>query len=304
MTENMNLPIGITDQAIDTAFASIKIGSRKGKPTLYKPLLLLYMLGQYWHNSPRQLLFRDIAEPFKRLLESYCGSGLHHEDSMYPFWYLRKTSQAIWEVEGEDTITKWYGIPKRPAISDAKSRTSELRGGFTVEVYRRIINDKVRMLEIAFILLRKYFPASLHSPLLESINIPSTPSGLITFGNSVLANYNYSCSVCGFPSTPQDFSMNLQVAYLKAPSIGGPESNVNCIAMCSKHKVLLEIGAFTLFEGGNIAVADLFLGRERPPYLHTYHGKQISLPSKFADRPGPDFLKWHNKHVFIASYGN
>ncbi len=299
----MHLIKGVTDQTIDDAFAGIKIGSRKGKPTLYKPLLLLFMIGQYWHNSPRLLMFRDIAEPFNRLLNTYCGSDLHREDTMYPFWYLSRTSQLIWEVEGEETITKWYGTPKRPAISDAKNATSELRGGFTLEVYRRIIHDKVRLLEIAFLLLRKFFPASIHSPLLEAVNIPSNSSSRTTFCNSVMAKYNYSCSVCDFPAAPLDTNMNLQVAYLKALSLGGPKANVNCIAMCSKHKALLEIGAFTLVEGGNIEVADIFMNGDGPSYLLSYHGKKASLPNRKTDRPGSEFISWHNQHVFMAGIG-
>ncbi len=292
---------GITDQAIDEALASLKLGISKGKPALFKPLLLLYMLGRYWHNATRLLHFRDICEPFKMLLQAFCGPHLHSEDTMYPFWHMRKTSQLIWTVQGEETVTKWYGSPPRPAIQDARRQTSALRGGLTEEVYRRIINDKVRMLEIVFIILKKYFPVALHTPLLEAIEIPSSPGGQQSYSNIVLANYHYSCSICSFPNSLPGAQMHLHVAYLQDPALGGPEASENSLAMCSQHKALLDIGAFTLSGGGEILVADYFKERGSPSFLLSYDGKDAVLPKNRSDRPSPRYCSWHKEHVFMSS---
>ncbi len=288
------------DQAIDDALAGIKLGRSRGKPALFKPLLLLLVLGRYWRNSPRHLLFREIHDPFKRLLLAYCGPDLHSEDTMYPFWHLQ-SSKLIWSVEGKETITQWLGSgsTRRPSISEARKKSSLLSGGFTEELYRRIIHDKVRMLEIVFIVLRKYFPSALHAPLLEAIEIPSGPESQERFSEAVLANYHYSCSICDFPGAALDNNLSLQVAFLKEPAMGGPESNVNSLAMCSQHKALLDIGAFTLRDSGKIEVAKYFISRGGPAYLLPYDRKNASLPKDETVRPSPAFLSWHNKHVFL-----
>ncbi len=300
----IHYPRGVTDQAIDDAFSSLLLGHSNGKPALLKPLLLLFMLGQYWHNAPRQILFRDLYDPFKALIVEFRGPKPHHEATMYPFWYLSKTSQLIWELDGVETVSKWYGAPheKRPAVPDARSHSCELRGGVTEEVYRRIINDKVRLLEIVFVLLNNYFPiAAIHVPLLDAIGIPATREKRNLMNNSVLSNYNFSCSVCKFPSSGIDSNMNLLVAYLRAPSQGGALTSANCLAMCSQHKVLLDIGAFTLNQSGKIKVAEYFLSRGSPAYLLSYEKKLAKLPIRTANRPSPANIAWHNKNVFMAA---
>ncbi|ORU95089.1 MAG: hypothetical protein A6F71_10505 [Cycloclasticus sp. symbiont of Poecilosclerida sp. M] len=289
-----------TDLDILEAFVSIKRGQSKHKEsTLHKPLLLLFMLGKYWNNSARLLLFQDMRFPFEQLLKDFCGPKIHDEAVMYPFWYLQSSHQ-IWTVVGEKTINKWFGAKnrsdKRPSIADAMN--CALFGGFTPHVYRRIINDKVMLLEIVFTVLREFFPIAKHIPLLQSIGIPSKSKPSV-FQQQIFANYHYSCSICEFPGIRNDASMDLQVAYIRPPVAGGPKTNQrNCITMCDKHKNLFDFGAFTISKESEILISEPFRTRGGSQNLLSYDNKRAIFPDDPNTRPDERYLAWHRTKAF------
>ncbi len=161
----------MTDDQIKFEFENLKVQIIKNEAysATYKPLLVLYMLGQYWHCNKRLMLFREVADPVRRLLDKFVKKSKYKDSPWYPFWHLR-TEKAIWELHGIDDLHKQIGSKRRPYYTEAIN--SDLRGGFTVVLYRRILHDKVFMLEIIFVVLKKYFPKNLHIDLLESVGIP------------------------------------------------------------------------------------------------------------------------------------
>ena len=301
------MEIQLTDRQIFSAFTNLKRGSgKKGQGQVnLKPLLLLFILGRYWNNSNRMLLFRDMRYPFEDLLSEFANSDLHHEASMYPVWYMQ-SSKEIWALAGTETIEKWItsrnrGLAsRRPSPTDAMYRPFFC--GLTSYVFNRIINDKVMLLKLVFELLNKYFPVSkkqlgnhLHIRLLEAIGIPfiAKPDEL---QKKVYEVYRYSCSVCNYHEEGAEQYFNLQIAKIK--TLRAPRSIINSIVFCDQHRSLFDFGAFTLAPDGKIIIAETYKREDNSKDMLSFEDNKAYFPHALSARPSEKYLAWHKAKVF------
>ena len=280
------------DEDIIGSFSGIK--RIPGK--LYKPLLLIFMLGRCWKKCSRLHLFRDIRFPFEMFLEEFNPGKVHPEAAMYAFWFMRSATD-IWTVSGDETIKVWKmrrDSRDRPDINDAMYRP--LLGGFASNLYFRIINDKALLLEIVLSVLREYFPSSMHLSLLQAVGIPFAI--INAKQRKVFKHYNFSCSICEFSGIGSARSIELQVAYIKSPAKNGPRSIENCIAMCTQHRAFFSHGDFTISNNKRIIVSDLFKKRDALGDLLSYEGAEAKFPKSKSARPNHEYLDWHRAMIF------
>ena len=115
-----------------------------------------------------------------------------------------------------------------------------------------------------------------------------------TFRVSVLDAYERSCAVTGEHSLPA-----LEAAHIKSYDKNGPHE--------VRNGLLLRADLHRLFDKGYVTVSqDLHLevsARLRADYHNgrTYyplHGQALRMPDTPEDKPGAEFLAWHNEHVY------
>ena len=158
-------------------------------------------------------------------------------------------------------------------------------------------------------MLNKHFPDSIHSEILQSVDIEFPPQVFETkerslnFRNSILRAYEYKCAVCGFDVKLGATPIALEASHIKWKSHSGPNKEVNGLALCVMHHKLFDLGAFTLSKELHILVSDDVYGtRGFNESLMDFHGERISLPQRRLYYPELEFIGWHVREVFKGNY--
>jgi putative restriction endonuclease len=250
-------------------------------------------------GEDRLIPYSDVDRDLRKLLFEFgpTRSSYHPE---YPFWRLQ--NDGIWELEGAEKVLL------RKSSTDA--RKSELflydvRGGFTEEIYNRLARDHKLLGEIARDLLDANFPASIHEDILQAVGLDLETEEHYQkkrdphFREKVLRAYEYRCAVCGFDVRLGDSLVGLEAAHIKWCQAGGPDVEVNGVALCALHHKLFDRGVFSLTDSLNIQVSERAHGTSGfKEWLMAFHGKQIRPPQRQSYYPKTQFIDWHVKEVF------
>lgn len=276
----------LSDAQIKDVVCKLRKRNRDGKVSPHKPLLLMLMLGHYWNNGNRLVLFRSAAIPLWGMLKEFSNESSHPRvGTLSPFTNMEK---AIWDRTHPEITKDHY----------RKAFLAGMMGGFTETLYRRVINDKAFIFELAALIHEKHLGGMDFKGLLHSVNIPNadqskpgTLDGLSVESDLIPAGSG--CTICGYRgSVGKHWSVGISRTHVKWPVAGGP-SHVpsNILYMCDLHKILFDCGAFTLDQR-----------RHKLIVSNSYKG-QFSEQEDLADPDSPDrikpeYLKWHKRVVF------
>ena len=283
------------DSRIRSNLAGINRFRRKkdGIVAHHKPLLLMFMLGHYWNNGGRMVLFRDVMMPMWYLLNEYGNGKFRPGQTLYPFVSLEQ-DEDIWETTPVKLETVDYN----------KAFTMEYYGGFVEELYNRIINDKVFILDLAFHVYKTHLMKRCDRPLADlllDVGIPARrPESKAVLAPDLAGarpvSKTSSCAVCSYRGDIFNNPVGLRNAFVKWPVAGGPtDTPNNRLIMCDLHKTLFDCGLFTVDpkryvlkvskDTRKIATSD-----EVP----LSDGQEIRGASRIDAR----FVDWHNEFVF------
>lgn len=224
-------------------------------------------------------------------------------DALTPFWQMQG-EEGLWELTGASHLRDTASSSRDTRPNFRQSYDSKLAGGFTEPVYLKLIQDKVFLIDMVFLVLNKYFPKHLHIEILNVLGIPNGDVealyGKLKLQDEVLNAYGHRCSVCDFSNLMHHKPICIEVAHIQWESEGGPNQSDNLMVFCSLHRNLFNHGAFTLSADYSIDVSKKF----KPPevgssrMLTDYHGKQALVPETSSMQPGMGFLDWHKHNVF------
>lgn len=277
------------DALIRDAIEKIKRFRHQGKPTPHKPMLLMLMLGHYWNNGARMVLFRDVAIPLWGLLNKYSqGETYPTGRTLYPFVTL-ESDGGIWERTH----------PELDRLRYRKAFLAGMMGGFTEPVYQRIINDKAFLLELVALVHEKHLKHIDFKELLGQVNIPSLDPfkpGILGRSDSDQAGLHTlkgDCVVCGYKgSVSEKWSVGLRHAHVKWPVAGGPESTPdNVLLMCDLHKTLFDCGAFSIEPRRH----SILISKSFKDHFIKQENTADPLP---AESIKPEYVRWHNRIVY------
>ena len=286
-------------QNLKTLFEKITVWKRGGQRAPHKPLLALYALGQCHRAEGRLITYSDVDRDLRKLLVDF-GPTRKSYHPEYPFWRLQ--NDGIWELQDADKVEL------RASSTDA--RKSELlkykvRGGFTNDIYSQLSGDQDLLFEISNNLLTTNFPNSIHEDILQAVGIDIEAEAQKPkkrdprFRERVLRAYEYQCAICGFDVRVGDTLVALEAAHIKWQQAGGPDREVNGVALCSMHHKLFDRGAFTLTDSLSIQVSERAHGSKGfLEWLMAFHGKEIRPPQRPSYHPKYKFVEWHIREVF------
>lgn len=195
-------------------FKNVKVWQKRGDRSPYKPLLILWVIGQCLRGHDRLISYVDCCETLEELFRTF-GPTRNSRALPMPFYRLRK--DRIWELT--DVLTL-----KENADGDVTHGSlckNEICGGFTEEIYDLLRHDKILAIGVAKMLANDHFPETLHDfvlqatlgeqPYLEIFNqiVTHQDSSSIfiksfrrrrdrVFRKKILSNYNHRCAVCNF----------------------------------------------------------------------------------------------------------
>ena len=95
----------------------------------------------------------------------------------------------------------------------------------------------------------------------------------------------------------------LEAAHIKWHQAGGPDVEVNGLALCSLHHKLFDRGAFALSDKLEILVSDDAHGSAGfDEWLMRFHGEKLNFPQRQTYYASENFTRWHIREVFQGEY--
>lgn len=288
--------------SIKEKFKNLTVWKRGGERAPHKPLLVLYALGRISRNPDRLIPYKEIDQKLKDLLIAFgpCRSKYHPE---FPFWRLR--NDKIWNLSGAENVKTYKsGDPSKKDLVNQK-----VSGGFSEEIYSELNKNPKLVREITKELLHDNFPSSIHEDIMQSVGIDIEMEGLPDkkrdpeFREKILRAYEYRCAICGFDVRLGHYPVALEAAHIKWHQAGGPDTEVNGLALCALHHKLFDRGAFTLSENLDILVSDRAYGTTGfDEWLMRFHGRKLNHPQRVTYVPDESFRIWHVREVFQGDY--
>jgi len=289
-------------ESITHKFAKLTVWKRAGERAPHKPLLILYAIGKLLRGESRLVSYSEVDKNLGALLKEF-GPKRANYRTQYPFWRLQ--NDEVWEVQDTEKITlTTSGDPKKGDLI-----RHNVSGGFPDDIFVQLQKDPKLASDIIQVLLDSHFPSSLHRDILQSVGIETSTQIFkrrkrdLNFRENVLKAYEYKCAICGFDVKLGHYPIALEAAHIKWHQAGGPETEVNGLALCVLHHKLFDRGAFTLSERLEILVSDLANGSIGfQEWLMNFHGKQINFPQRKSYYPEESFVGWHIREVFQGEY--
>ena len=284
-------------------FETLRQWRSDGERAPHKPLLVLYAIGKLLRGENRLISYTDdIEQNLKNLLREF-GPRRDNYNPHFPFWRLQ--NDGIWEVSDADRI-------RQTTSGDAyitDLRNYNVSGGFNETISEQLQNDSELVFEVIHTLLEKHFPPSIHEDILQAVDIElslqafDTRTRMSNFRINVLRAYEYKCAICGFDVKLGTAPIALEASHIKWKSHGGPNEEVNGLALCVMHHKLFDRGAFTLSKRLKILVSDDVHGTKGfKEWLMDFHGQKINLPQRRSYYPEEEFIGWHVRDVFKGYY--
>ena len=269
----------------------------------HKPLLVLYAIGKLLRGEDRLISYTDdIEENLENLLREF-GPRRDSYNPQFPFWRLQ--NDGIWEVSDANNI-------RQTASGDAfitDLRNYNVSGGFNETISEKLQNDSELTFEIVRSLLDAHFPSSLHEDILQAVNIELPLQAFDArirrhnFRANILRAYEYKCAICGFDVKLGTLPIALEASHIKWHRAGGPDTEVNGLALCSLHHKLFDRGVFTLSAQLEVLVSEYANGSVGfDEWLMKFHNQKIHFPQRSTYRPHESFTEWHLKEVFKGPY--
>nr|MBF0221037.1 HNH endonuclease [Desulfobulbaceae bacterium] len=279
-------------------FNTLAIWERNGERAPHKPLLILFALGEFLRTPHRSIPYLEVDKKLRELLEEFGPNRVNYHPE-YPFWRLQK--DGIWEVHGADKIVL-------TSSGDARKGDlikGDITGSLSEEIRKELTRNPKLFPQIVQNILNAHFPATIHEDILQSIGIDLSLNVQVKlkrgydFRSKILQAYEYRCSVCGFDVRLGHTPIALEAAHIKWHQAGGPDEEINGLALCALHHKLFDRGAFSLSENLEILVSDKANGAQGfKEWLLDYHGRKIYFPQRQTFYPKSEFTKWHSAEVF------
>ncbi len=289
-------------EEIARKFETLRVWQRGDERAPHKPLLVLYAIGTLLQGKGRLLPYSEVDEQLGRLLREF-GPKRKQYHPEFPFWRLQ--NDGVWEIPGADSLEEsTNGDVRRGDLF-----RFEVAGGFTEDIARQLQDDSSMVLGIVQNLLDAHFPYSIHEDILQAAGIDLTFKGAgrqkrdPNFRVNILKAYEYRCAVCGFDVRLGLQPVALEAAHIKWRQAGGPDLEVNGLALCTLHHKLFDRGAFTLSNELEIFVSDDAHGTAGfEEWLMRFHGGKLNFPQRQTYYPSEDFTRWHVREVFQGEY--
>ncbi|MDX5419148.1 MAG: HNH endonuclease [Hymenobacteraceae bacterium] len=285
-------------------FQHINTWKSKGIRAPHKPLLILLALGKLQQGQLGFIPYASIEEKLRDLLIDF-GRPNKSVRPQYPF--TRLVNDGIW------TLDKPILVNASGDASPKELREKHIGGKFTEEVTEQLKQNPQFFREVVQGILDQNFPDTLHQDILDAVGIDLDKlNGDFQirrvrrrdpqFRESILKAYEYQCAVCGFGVRLKHKVLALEAAHIMWHQAGGPDVEINGLALCATHHKLFDLGAFTVNPDLRLLVSDEVNGIGANEWLLQHHGKSIRPPQKKAFYPNPDFTTWHVNEVFKGGY--
>ncbi len=284
------------------------IWGRRHERTPHKPLLLLLAFGHFLQGYRPLRPYEEIERELRELLVRFGPPRViqHPEQPLY-----RLQRDGLWELHGLQPSHFDASGQLRPHLV----RERAVMGGLPEEVHNFLIEHHSELRLAVQYLLNGHFPRSMHSDLLESVNlgellfftVPREESTLLrtrprdpSFRSNVIRTYTHQCAICSYDIRLQDQLLGLEAAHILWHANGGTDEIANGLALCVIHHRAFDRGGIGL--GNDLRLLDSSDLRGQSEawsfWFERFEGHSTRIPEKTGQLPNSRFLHWHRSQVF------
>ncbi len=283
-------------------FRKINVWKRGDQRAPHKPLLTLYALSRLSTGQKNSRIpYQEVDEALRPLLAQFGPTRKSYHPEQ-PFWWLQ--TDGIWELDIDPAT-----LPRRKSGNNpTKSQLlrHNVHGGFPQNILQTLQGNRSLISEIAYEILEKHFPESMHDEILSIIGLDLSKTIVNrtvrdpAFRETVLRAYEYRCAVCGLDIRIGNQTLGLEAAHVKWHQAGGPSTVDNGIALCILHHKIFDYGAFTISQNDRqLIVSEKAHGTNGfNETLMQHHGKPVRTPVNPAYSIKDSYIRWHEREVF------
>jgi putative restriction endonuclease len=266
----------------------------------YKPLLLLWALGQLKTVEINTFVYADVEQEISQLIDEFSPVRTNRYRAEMPFFYLE---EELWDLTGDGELE-----PKRSVL-----RKNNATANLKPEVTTLLLSEEGLIEEAARFLVETHFTESYLEPIFAAIGLDFGVTRLPAFAvsidqkkrdpkfrNAVLIAWRKQCAMCGYDGELANSSVGLEAAHVKWFSQGGPDELENGMALCELHHALFDLGVLGISATHRILVTEGFVGKSEASKRLVYdlHDTELREPAPNRPMPSLDFIGWHRTEVF------
>lgn len=219
---------------------------------------MLLALGEIQRGNIGFIPYTSIEPKLKDLLLDFGPQ----RGTLYPnFPFTRLANDNLWKFNKPDLLDT------KQDYSSKFLCENDLQGKFPDEVTSQIKQNPVLLRSIVESILEQNFPETLHQDILDAVGINLEITSTLNlikaskrrdplFRERILKAYEYKCAVCGFGVRLKHKILALEAAHIMWHQAGGPDVEINGMALCATHHKLFDSGAFTLNPDMRMLVSD------------------------------------------------
>ena len=278
----------------------------------HKPLLLLWLFGQFAATGSSTATYEQAEEPVSQLINDFgppvASSSAARQRAAMPFVHLER---ELWDLR--DAAGQEIG-------PDASERRAWLLDRGAVGRLRppveHILADPKTLAAAARLLVDLNFTPVLAELICAAVDLDIPALDLAAnggaaqaaarlrprrrgFAEEVLRAYAYQCAMCGFDGALGRYPVAIEAAHVRWHSQQGPDELANALALCALHHTLFDLGVLGITEDGRIRVSSLYVARnEAGLTVNALAGKPLLIPRPRLPKVDAIHISWHYDQVF------
>jgi putative restriction endonuclease len=291
--------------------AGLRQATVVGKRAPHKPLLLMWLFGQFAATGSSAATYEQAEEPVSDLINEFgprvANASLERQRAAMPFVHLER---ELWDLRdsqgqgiGPDATERRAWLVQRGAV-----------GRLRPEV-ERLLADPGTLAVASRLLLDQHFTPTLAELICAAVNLDVASLDLASFvgeghltrarerrrgfAEEVLRAYAYQCAMCGFDGALGRHPVGIEAAHVRWHSQRGPDEIANALALCSLHHALFDLGVLGLTADRRIRVSQLYVARsEAGMAVDALAGRPLLTPRPRMPTVDIVHITWHQAQVF------
>jgi putative restriction endonuclease len=283
----------------------------------HKPLLLLWLFGQFAATGSSVASYQQAEEPVSQLINDFgppvASASAARQRAAMPFVHLERELWDLRDAAGNEIAPD---APERRAWLLERGAVGRLR-----PPVERLLADPATLAAAGRLLLELHFTpllaelisaaVDLDVPALDlagsdrvsqTVRLRPRRSG---FAEEVLRAYAYQCAMCGFDGALGHYPVALEAAHVRWHSQQGPDEIANALALCALHHALFDLGVLGITKDRRICVSPLYVARsEAGKAVDALAEKPLLVPRPQLPTVDIVYISWHHQQVFKGSMRN
>jgi putative restriction endonuclease len=273
----------------------------------HKPLLLLWLFGQFAATGSSAASYQQAEEPVSQLINDFgppaASAAAARQRAAMPFVHLER---ELWDLR--DAAGNEIG-PDAPRTSRLAAGS---RRGRPPAAARRTPPLRPKTLAAAArLLLDLHFTPVLADLICAAVDldVPALDvagSGGVAqasrlrprrrgFAEEVLRAYAYQCAMCGFDGAIGRYPVAIEAAHMRWHSQEGPDEIANALALCALHHALFDLGVLGITGDRRIRVSRLYVARnEAGLAVDALAGQPLVVPRPHQPTADVIHISWHH----------